>query len=218
MPLLAIDDEVLAAAIGEEMRQRLVVIEVALLIERGDLQIGAEPQRALVRRKLGRQQLQQRRLARTVRPDQPKPVAALNARGKVLDDREVAKALGDVLGFDHQFTGLGSVAGGNSGHALGAAMAAETPAHRLQLAEPAHVALAPCRHPVAQPVLFAHDLPAELVLLLLFFLEHRVAPGFEMRKALVEPAGLAASSQTVARETRSGSGGHGDHDRADVER
>ena len=65
-------------------------------------------------------------------------------------------------------------------------------AHRLQLAEPAHVALAPGGDAVAQPVLLAHDLAAELVLLALFLLEDRVAPCLEMRKALVEPARLAA--------------------------
>ena len=64
--------------------------------------------------------------------------------------------------------------------------------HRLQLAEPAHVALAPGGDAVAQPVLLAHDLPAELVLLALFFLQHRVAPCLEMGKALVEPASVAA--------------------------
>ena len=64
--------------------------------------------------------------------------------------------------------------------------------HRVQLAEPAHVALAPGGDAVAQPMLFAHDLAAELVLLALLLLEDRVAPGFEMRKTLVEPARVAA--------------------------
>ena len=47
--LLAIDDDVLAAAVGEEMRQRLVRVECGtLLVERGDLQIGAQPDRARI--------------------------------------------------------------------------------------------------------------------------------------------------------------------------
>ena len=71
-------------------------------------------------------------------------------------------------------------------------MAAEAAAHRVQLAEPAHVALAPGGDAVAQPMLLAHDLAAELVLLALLFLEDRVAPGFEMRKTLVEAARVAA--------------------------
>ena len=71
-------------------------------------------------------------------------------------------------------------------------MAAKILAHGLQFAEPAHVALAPRRHAIAQPVLLAHDLAAELVLLALFLFQHQVAPFLEMAKALVEPAGLAA--------------------------
>ncbi len=71
-------------------------------------------------------------------------------------------------------------------------MAAKALAHGLQFAEPAHVALAPCRHAIAQPVLLAHDLAAKLVLLTLFFFQHDVAPFLEMAKALVQPAGLAA--------------------------
>ena len=182
--------------------------KLALLVERGDLQIGAEPHRAFVRRKLAGQQLQQRRLARAVRADQAEPVAALDARREILDDGQLAKALGDALGLDHQLAGFGGVARGHRRHALGAAMAAEALAHRLQFAEPAHVALAPRGHAVAQPVLFAHDLAAELVLLALLFLEHRVAPRLEMRKALVEPA---RSGRDPARRWRArrapGSGG-----------
>ncbi len=71
-------------------------------------------------------------------------------------------------------------------------MAAKAAAHGLQLAEPAHVALAPRRHAVAQPVLLAHDLASELVLLALFLFEDRVAPFLEMREPLVQPPRPAA--------------------------
>jgi hypothetical protein len=49
--LLAIDDQRLAAPVGQEMFQRFVGIEgVAALIEHGDVEIGAETNAALVRR------------------------------------------------------------------------------------------------------------------------------------------------------------------------
>ena len=71
-------------------------------------------------------------------------------------------------------------------------MAAEALAHRLQFAQPAHVALAPRRHTVAKPMFLAHDLPAKLVLVALFLFQNLVAPFLEMAEALVQPARLAA--------------------------
>jgi len=59
--------------------------------------------------------------------------------------------------------------------------------HRLQFAEAPHIALAPRGYAVAQPVLLTFDRLAELVLFQLFRLQHLIAPGFEKRKALVEP-------------------------------
>ncbi len=48
MALLAVDDEVLAAPVGEIVRQRLGrVHRLALLVERGDLQVDAEPHAAV---------------------------------------------------------------------------------------------------------------------------------------------------------------------------
>ena len=193
MAFLAVDDDGLAAPVGQEMRQRLLRIDGrALLVEGRDLQIDAEPHRARIRRKFAGQHLQERRLAGAVRPDHADPVAALDAGRKILHHGQLAEALGDRLRLDHQLAGFGGVAGRHGRDALRAAMAAELLAHRLQLAEPPHVALAPGGHAVAQPMFLAHDLAAELVLLALLFFEDRVAPFLEMRKTLVQTPRLAA--------------------------
>ena len=65
-------------------------------------------------------------------------------------------------------------------------------AQRVQLGEPPLVARAPRGDAVAQPVLLHRDLAAELVLLALLLLQHRVAPGLECRETLVQRAGDAA--------------------------
>jgi hypothetical protein len=63
---------------------------------------------------------------------------------------------------------------------------------RLQFSDAAHVALAPGGDAVAQPMLFGDDLAVELVLIALFFRQHRVAPFLEMREAPFQTAGLPA--------------------------
>ncbi len=85
----------------------------------------------------------------------------------------------------------------------------------LQLAEAAHVALAPRGHAVAQPVFLALDRLAELVLFQLFGLQHLVAPGLEMAKAACR---AGATCRGRARRWRSrpfrGSGGRARSGRA----
>ena len=78
-------------------------------------------------------------------------------------------------------------------------MLAEILAQLLQQADAAHIALAPPGDAVAYPMLLGDDLAAELVLLLLFFLQHLIAPFLERREtfldaprdAAVEPHGRA---------------------------
>ena len=65
-------------------------------------------------------------------------------------------------------------------------------AHGLQLAHAAHVALAPRRDAVADPVLLAHDLAVELVLGHLLLGQLLVAPGLEAAKADVDAPRPAA--------------------------
>ena len=62
----------------------------------------------------------------------------------------------------------------------------------MQFGEPPLVARAPGGDPVAQPILLHRDLAAELVLLALLLLQHRVAPGLERLETLVEDPGDAA--------------------------
>ena len=83
-------------------------------------------------------------------------------------------------------------------------------AQRVQLGEPPLVALAPGGDAVAQPVFLHRDLAAELVLLALFLLQHRVAPGLERREALGPAAGDAAVEPDGARaRTAPAAAGHG---------
>ena len=109
--LLAIDHKGLAAPVGQEMRQRLVGIDGPLLVERGDLQIGAEPHRPGVGRQRAGQHAEQRRLAGAVGADQPDPRAAGDAGREIVDHGEVAIALADRLCLDHQPAGFGRLAG-----------------------------------------------------------------------------------------------------------
>ena len=133
--LLAVDDEVLAAPVGQVAGQRLVRIDrFTLLVEGCDLEIDAKPHSARIRVKLAGQHLEQCRLAGAVRPDKADAVAALDACREALDHGQVAEALFDVLGLDDQLAGFGSIARHHRRHALGAAMAAEFLAHRLKLA------------------------------------------------------------------------------------
>ena len=193
VPLLAIDDEVLAAAVGEEMRQRLVGIEARASgrARRSPDWCRAAPclRPARARRSAASAASScRRRSARPARARSPRWMRVEKSLTTVRSPKLLAMPLASITSLPDSAASLAAM----RGHALGAAMAAEALAHRLQFAEPAHVALAPRGDAVAQPVLLAHDLAAELVLLALFFLEHRVAPRLEMRKALVEPAGLAA--------------------------
>ena len=175
------------------MGERILEVEVlAALVERGDLEIGAELDRALVRLDLPGQHFQERCLAGAVRADKTDAVAAVHANRKRGDDGAVAIGLGDLFGLDDQLAGITRVGNGCLHRTLRAAMAAMFGAQVLERAQPAHVALAPGSDAVAQPVFLALDFLAELVLLDLFLFQHLVAPGFEVAETLVETARLAA--------------------------
>jgi hypothetical protein len=76
--LLAIDDDILAAPVGQVIRQCLLKIEtVAFLVEDGDLKIGAELDEAAIRRERPGQHRQQCRLACPVRPDEADTISTL---------------------------------------------------------------------------------------------------------------------------------------------
>ncbi len=65
-------------------------------------------------------------------------------------------------------------------------------AHGMKVAEPTHVALAPCGHAVAEPIGLRRELPVELVPIEFLLLQHGVPPGLEMREAPIHPARQAA--------------------------
>ncbi len=72
------------------------------------------------------------------------------------------------------------------------ALFADFLAHGAQLADAAHVALAPSGDAAMHPLVFADDLAVELMPLDFFFFQHLVAPVLERRKALLETARLPA--------------------------
>ncbi len=65
------------------------------LVEINNLQAGALPDRALVRRQFSQQQAQQGGLARSVGADDPHPVSAHDGGGQVGDDRAAVVGKGD---------------------------------------------------------------------------------------------------------------------------
>src|SRR5690606_34390706 len=115
-------------------------------------------------------------LACSVRSHEADAVAALDAGRKALDDHHVTETLLDVLRLDDQLAGLVRIRRRHGCETLRPFALAVLHAHRLQLAETAHVALAPGGHAIAQPVLLANDLATELEVLLFLFLEDLVAP------------------------------------------
>ena len=163
-----------------------------MLVERRDRDVGAVPHAAAVGRERAEQEIDQRGLAAAVRADEADAVAALDAGREVAHDGAAVVGLVDLVGLDHQRAGRvrrGGAERSLPGHAaIGAALLPQ----RVQMAEPAHVALAPRGDAVAQPVLLVDDLAVELVLVALLLGEQFVAPGLEAGKAALDAARLAA--------------------------
>ena len=85
---LPADHHRVAAPAGEGLGHGGVRVEaLAALVEGDHLQVGAEPHPALVRRQDAGEQVDERRLAGPVRPDDAEPVAAQDPQGQVRDDR-----------------------------------------------------------------------------------------------------------------------------------
>ena len=103
VPRLAADDHAVATAPRKGVGDRRLRIEAfPALVEGGDLEIGAELDAAAVGLECAGEEIDQRRLAGAVGADQRDPVAAFDPERQVADDRAVAIALGDALGFDHE--------------------------------------------------------------------------------------------------------------------
>ena len=193
MARLAIDHHLVAATIGDRVLHRQIVGQRrALLIEEGEVEIGAELHPAGIRLQLADQHFQEGRLADAVRADEADPVAPGDAGGEIIDQRAAVIGLRHVEGLDHQLAALARGAGLHRHLADGAAGVAALLAQIVEGAEPAHVAGAPRAHAIAQPVLLAHDLAVELLQVALFLFQHLVAPGLEGPEALVEALGRAA--------------------------
>src|SRR5690606_8475636 len=136
------------------------------------------------------QEIEQRRLARPIRPDKADPVAALDADGEVFDDGAGADAPGEPFGLDDQLAGGAALAGDEHRGAsrAGGARLPALPPQLGELAQAALVAASASGDPVAQPVLFAGDPARKLLKRRLFRREDAVAPGLEGGKSALEPA------------------------------
>ena len=136
---------------------------LALLVEVGDLHVGAVRTVAAVGRQLAEQQPQQRRLAGAVGTDEPDAIAAHDAGGEVADDAAAAEGLRHRIGLEHHLAaGLGRLDLQPHGADLRAAGGA-LGAHRHQRAHAALVAGAPGLDALPQPHLFLGQLLVELL-------------------------------------------------------
>ena len=184
---LAIDVDEIAAAAGQHILQALVRRERnALLVEAGHLHIGAQLQLAAVGLQSAREHGDERGLARAVLADNAHPVAAQDARGEIGDDGALPIGLEDMLGLDDQLARNRPLGDADLHIAHKLAGLAHLGAQFRKAAHAAHVALAPSADAVAHPMFFIGDLPVELVAVALLLLQHLIAPGLELAKALVE--------------------------------
>ena len=181
-----------AAAIGDSRRQRLFGMQLgAVLVELGHQQPLPQLHIALLRFQFTDQNLEQGGLARAIGPHNGDAVAAMDAQREILDDVAVAIGKRHALGVDH----LGAAGAAFSGFHLDRAdlanLLAPLGAHAAQPRQPPDIALAPARHAIAHPVFLGSDAAFQLVALGIFLFQDFVAPGFERRKTLFQPMGLA---------------------------
>src|SRR5690606_37517118 len=114
-------------------------------VEQLGLDVAAEADASGIRRDAAEQQVDQRRLAGAVAPDQADPVAVADPRREVANHRAFAEALGQSLGLDDQ----GAAALGLRDLDLRLTLAAlqqlrPRRAQLLEAREPTLVAPAPC--------------------------------------------------------------------------
>ncbi len=100
---LAVDDDLVAASARQRVRDRPVRIEfVAALVQSHNFEIGAVADGAAVGEDLAGEQLDQCRLAGSVRADDTEAVAAHDAEIEIGDDLNTVVALGDAGCFDDE--------------------------------------------------------------------------------------------------------------------
>ena len=188
--LLAVDFDPVAAAARQRVLQGHVILERdALLVEARQFEIGAKAHEARVGFERAGQEVDERRLARAIAPDDAKPVAAQNANREIIDDDALAIGLRDVIRLDHELAGDLSLGDGNLDVAGDATRLAEFLAQAAQPLHASDISLAPPTDAVTHPMLLVGDAPFELVMVALLLLKHLVAPGLEFAEAFFEPAG-----------------------------
>ena len=193
MPLLAVDLHEVAAFVDLIEDRPLGIELVAELIEKRDFQIGAGANRALLRRELPQQELEQRGLARAVGAHDAHPVAAENRRGKVGHDIAAVVGKGDLLGLADERAAAAGLLDGDLGLALHAPPLAPLLPHRLERPHAAFVAGAAGLNPLADPGLLLGELLVEERILLVFSLEQLGLPhkkGVVVARPVVEPAAV----------------------------
>ena len=201
LPRIA-DRHHVARTVRQGLGQRTGRIErLAALVERDHLQVGALPHPTGVGLDLARQQADERRLAGAVGPDDADPVAALDADREVPHDLEAIVGLGYRLRLDHQLARALRLADRCVDRAGRLALVAALLAQGVERAQAALVALAPCRHALAQPGRFGRELAVELVAFYRLLLEQLVAPGLEFAEpGFHQPRAAIGDPQGAARE------------------
>src|SRR5690606_34149690 len=121
------------------------------LVEIGDLQIAAEPHLARVRRETAGQDLEERRFARAIGPDDADAVAAPDAGREVAENHALAIALGDAAGFDHQLARQAAAFGLHADIAAALDCFGLFLTQGMEAAETPLVALAPCGDAASEP-------------------------------------------------------------------
>ena len=162
MAALAVDGNVVGT-VGEVVAHAAGLVErLAVLVEPGDLEPGAEPHPAPVRLELAQQQPDQGGLAGTVGADDADPVAAQDAGGEVADEGAAAETVAQAFGLDDE---LSAALGCGQFHAHAALpLAPPTPflAHGLQCPHAPLVARAPRLDALPDPGLLARQVLVEL--------------------------------------------------------
>ena len=191
----AVDDHRIGPPAGQRRGDGCFGVETfAPLVERRDLQIGAEAHAAAIGGKHAGEQIDQRRFAGAVRSDDADAGAAGDLHAEILHQSKRAIAFGDLLRLDHLLAGFFRLLHRQHHLALRAAVLhlLASVAKRQQRFETALVAFPPSADAVAQPVLLLHDAAVELVAFDLLRLQDRIAPRLESGEALVEPPRGAA--------------------------
>ena len=152
--------------VGAVLLDRLLGIELLLqLVEIGDFEVGAVAHRAAHRRQLPEQNPQQRRLADSVRTDQPDLVASEDGCREIAHDGRSAEVVADVGRLEHEITRPSSLLHFDARPAEHVAAPAAPAAQFLQGAHTAFVPGAPRLDAGSDPLFFLGQ----------FLVEQRVA-------------------------------------------